>query len=35
MPGSGTDELAGIEGSVRLHIDEDGTHRMDFDHNLG
>ena len=24
-----------IEGTVRLHIDEDGTHRMDFDHNLG
>ncbi|MGO4600733.1 DUF3224 domain-containing protein [Terrabacter sp. 2YAF2] len=35
VPGSGTDELTGIAGSVRLHIDEDGTHRMDFDHNLG
>ena len=35
VPGSGTDELTGIEGTVRLHIDEDGTHRMDFDHNLG
>ena len=34
VPGSGTDELAGIEGTVRLHVDEDGTHRMDFDHNL-
>ena len=34
VPGSGTDELAGIEGSVRLTIDADGTHRMDFDHNL-
>ncbi len=35
VPGSGTQELTGIEGTVRLHVDEDGTHRMDFDHNLG
>ncbi len=35
VPGSGTDELTGIAGTVRLHIDEDGTHRMAFDHNLG
>jgi len=35
VPGSGTEELAGIEGSVRLHVDADGIHRMDFDHNLG
>jgi hypothetical protein len=35
VPGSGTDELTGIAGTVRLHIDDDGTHRMDFDHNLG
>jgi hypothetical protein len=35
VPGSGTDELAGIEGTVRLHVDSDGTHRMDFEHNLG
>ena len=35
VPGSGTDELAGIEGTVRLHVDPDGTHRMDFEHNLG
>lgn len=34
VPGSGTDELTGIEGTVRLHIDENGTHRMDFEHNL-
>ena len=34
VPGSGTDELAGIEGTVSLRIDSDGTHRMDFDHNL-
>jgi len=35
VPGSGTGELTGIEGTVRLHIDEDGTHHMDFEHNLG
>jgi len=35
VPGRGTGELTGIAGTVRLHIDEDGTHRMDFDHNLG
>jgi hypothetical protein len=35
VPGSGTEELVGIEGSVRLTVDADGTHRMDFDHNLG
>jgi hypothetical protein len=34
VPGSGTGELAGIEGGVRLHIDPEGTHHMDFDHNL-
>jgi hypothetical protein len=34
VPESGTDELVGITGTVRLRIDEDGTHRMDFDHNL-
>ncbi|MBW8731858.1 MAG: DUF3224 domain-containing protein [Terrabacter sp.] len=35
VPGSGTEELVGIEGSVRLTVDADGTHRMDFEHNLG
>ena len=34
VPDSGTDELAGITGTVRLRIDDDGTHRMDFDHDL-
>lgn len=34
VPGSGTGELTGIEGAVRLRIDDDGTHRMDFEHNL-
>ena len=35
VPGSGTGELDGIRGTVRLRIDTDGTHHMDFDHNLG
>ena len=34
VPGSGTDELAGIEGTVCLRIDADGSHHMDFDHTL-
>jgi hypothetical protein len=34
VPGSGTGDLAGIGGTVRLRIDKDGTHHMDFDHNL-
>lgn len=34
VPGSGTDELDGIRGTVRLRIDTEGTHHMDFDHNL-
>lgn len=33
--GSGTGELAGIEGTVRLRVDEDGTHHLDVEHNLG
>ena len=35
VPGSGTGELVGIEGTVRLHVDADGTHHMEFTHNLG
>ncbi|GAA2157753.1 hypothetical protein GCM10009826_21300 [Humibacillus xanthopallidus] len=34
VPESGTEELTGITGTVRLHIDADGTHRMDFEHDL-
>ncbi|HET8987575.1 MAG TPA: DUF3224 domain-containing protein [Humibacillus sp.] len=34
VPDSGTDDLAGITGTVRLRIDADGTHHMDFDHDL-
>jgi hypothetical protein len=35
VPASGTGELAGINGSGGLAIDEDGTHRMWFDYELG
>ncbi|EWT03253.1 hypothetical protein N865_18665 [Intrasporangium oryzae NRRL B-24470] len=34
VPGSGTEELEGITGTVALRIDADGTHHMDFHHNL-
>jgi Protein of unknown function (DUF3224) len=33
VPGSGTGELAGITGAVRIVMDADGE-RMEFDHNL-
>jgi Protein of unknown function (DUF3224) len=35
VPGSGTGELVGITGSGALVIDEDGTHRIDLDYDLG
>ena len=34
VPTSGTRELAGITGSGRLTVDEDGTHRFWFDYEL-
>lgn len=34
VPGSGTDELDGIRGTVAVRVDADGMHRMDFDHTL-
>jgi hypothetical protein len=34
VPESGTAELAGITGTVRLRIDADGTHRMDVEYEL-
>lgn len=34
VPGSGTGELSGIEGTVTLAVDADGTHRIVFDHTL-
>lgn len=35
VPASGTGALAGITGAGGLAIDEDGTHRMWFDYELG
>ncbi|MET9135168.1 DUF3224 domain-containing protein [Streptomyces antibioticus] len=35
VPGSGTDELAGITGSGGIAVDPDGTHRVWFDYELG
>jgi len=34
VPGSGTGELAGIEGGGSLAVDGDGTHRITFDYTL-
>lgn len=34
-PGSGTDELAGLEGTLTLAIDEDGTHSYELTYSLG
>lgn len=34
VPGSGTDDLAGLTGTGRIEIDEDGTHRMMLDYDL-
>jgi hypothetical protein len=35
VPGSGTDALTGLEGSLSLVIDEDGTHRYDLAYTRG
>lgn len=35
VPGSGTAGLAGITGTGALVIDEDGTHRIELDYELG
>jgi hypothetical protein len=34
VPGSGTGGLAGITGTLRLRIDDDGTHRYALEHDL-
>lgn len=34
VPESGTAELAGITGTVRLRIDADGTHRLEVEYEL-
>ena len=35
VPGSGTDELAGLSGTGAMRITEDGTHHLDLDYELG
>ncbi|MER5737662.1 MULTISPECIES: DUF3224 domain-containing protein [unclassified Streptomyces] len=35
VPGSGTRELAGITGSGGIEVDEDGTHHIWFDYEIG
>ena len=35
VPASGTGDLAGITGTGGMAIDEDGTHRIWFDYELG
>ncbi|KQU68703.1 hypothetical protein ASD62_01490 [Phycicoccus sp. Root563] len=35
VPGSGTGELQGIRGSGGLAVEDDGTHRVWFDYQLG
>ena len=32
VPGSGTGELAGLTGTGRIAVDEDGTHHLELDH---
>jgi len=34
VPGSGTGALAGLEGTLTLTIDDDGTHTYDLDYSL-
>lgn len=34
VPGSGTGELAGITGTLRLDIAEDGAHRYELEYDL-
>ena len=35
VPGSGTGELAGLTGTGTMRVDEDGTHHLDLDYELG
>lgn len=34
VPGSGSGQLTGITGTLRLTIDEDGTHRYELEYDL-
>lgn len=35
VPGSGTDELAGLTGTGTMRVEEDGSHHLDLDYELG
>lgn len=35
VPGSGTGELIGVTGTGRLWVDDDGTHRLELEYELG
>ena len=35
VPGSGTGELAGVGGVMRLTVEADGTHRYELSYTLG
>jgi hypothetical protein len=35
VPGSGTGELVGLTGTGTMRVDEDGTHHLDLDYELG
>ena len=35
VPGSGTGALAGLTGTGRIRVDEDGTHRLELEYELG
>jgi hypothetical protein len=35
IPGSATGELAGLTGSGRISVDDDGTHHLTLDYELG
>jgi hypothetical protein len=35
VPGSGTDELAGITGTGAIRVTDDGTHHLDLEYELG
>ena len=34
VPGSGTEQLIGIVGSLHLRVDEDGTHHYELEYDL-
>lgn len=34
VPGSGTDELAGLSGTVEISVDDDGAHEITLDYQI-